>query len=180
MAIVAKTYRFVIGVDTHAKTHTLAVLETATRSTVDTARFPTHPAGLARALMTFLVEAYTEDEAPNAKGGVDKRTVLRLDRRLAPVKAAVLPLSRNEQLSPVARGLADDLRKVWNVDFDDAGAIGRRYRRQDEIGTPYCVTVDFDSLDDNAVTVRDRDTMGQERIGLDALHGYLAERLRGA
>ena len=78
--------------------------------------------GLTRALMAFLVESYTEDEAPNAKGGVDKRTVLKLDPRLAPVKAAVLPLSRNEKLSPVARELGADLRKYWNVDFDDADA----------------------------------------------------------
>ena len=98
--------------------------------------------------MTFLVEAYDEDEAPNAKGGVDKRTVLRLDPRLAPVKAAVLPLSRNEDLSPKARDLAAALRKTWNVEFDDAQAIGRRYRRQDEIGTPFCITVDFETLDD--------------------------------
>ncbi|MDQ1085435.1 MULTISPECIES: glycine--tRNA ligase [Microbacterium] len=137
--------------------------------------------GLTRAMMAFLVDAYREEEVPNAKGGTDTRTVLKLDPRLAPVKVAVLPLSRNERLSPLAREVADTLRSAgWNIDFDDAGAIGRRYRRQDEIGTPYCVTVDFDSLDDNAVTVRDRDTMGQERIGLDALHGYLAERLRGA
>jgi glycyl-tRNA synthetase len=136
--------------------------------------------GLTRALMAFIIDAYAEDEAPNAKGGVDKRTVLRLDRRLAPVKVAVLPLSRNEQLSPMAKELAADLRKLWNVDFDDAGAIGRRYRRQDEIGTPFCVTVDFDSLDDRAVTVRERDTMEQERIPLEGLRGYLAERLLGA
>ncbi|HLT85719.1 MAG TPA: glycine--tRNA ligase [Phototrophicaceae bacterium] len=137
-------------------------------------------AGLTRSLMAFLVEAYTEDEAPNTKGGVDKRTVLKLDPRLAPVKAAVLPLSRNEQLSPVARNLAAELRQYWNVDFDDAGAVGRRYRRQDEIGTPFCVTVDFDTLEDQAVTVRDRDTMGQERVALSQLRGYLAERLVGA
>ena len=137
-------------------------------------------AGLTRSLMAFLVDAYSEDEAPNTKGGVDKRTVLRLDRRLAPVKAAVLPLSRNEQLSPVARELADRLRQHWNVDFDDAGAIGRRYRRQDEIGTPFCVTVDFDTLDDQAVTVRERDTMAQERIPLEKLEGYLAGNLLGA
>ncbi|TNC17127.1 glycine--tRNA ligase, partial [Georgenia sp. 311] len=126
-------------------------------------------AGLTRSLMAFLVEAYTEDEAPNTKGGVDKRTVLKLDPRLAPVKAAVLPLSRNEQLSPVARDLAAELRTYWNVEFDDAGAVGRRYRRQDEIGTPFCVTVDFDTLEDQAVTVRDRDTMSQERVGLTQL-----------
>lgn len=136
-------------------------------------------AGLTRSLMAFLVDAYEEDEAPNTKGGVDKRTVLRLDPRLSPVKAAVLPLSRNEQLSPKAKGLADELRKHWNVDFDDAQAIGKRYRRQDEIGTPYCVTVDFDTLEDNAVTVRDRDTMTQERVSLDQVVGYLAQRLPG-
>ena len=106
--------------------------------------------------------------------------MLRLDRRLAPVKAAVLPLSRNEKLSPVARELADTLRQHWNVDFDDAGAIGRRYRRQDEIGTPFAITVDFDTLDDQAVTVRERDTMQQERIPLAKLEGYLAAELLGA
>jgi glycyl-tRNA synthetase len=129
--------------------------------------------------MAFLVDAYTEDEAPNTKGGVDKRTVLRLDHRLAPVKVAVLPLSRNADLSPKARDLAAELRTVWNVDFDDSGAIGRRYRRQDEIGTPYCVTVDFDTLEDNAVTIRERDTMKQDRIGLDQVKSYFAERLLG-
>lgn len=137
-------------------------------------------AGLTRSLMAFLVDAYREEEVPNAKGGTDTRTVLGLDPRLAPVKAAVLPLSRNEELSPLAKSIAADLRQDWNVDFDDAGAIGRRYRRQDEIGTPFCITVDFDSLEDNAVTVRDRDSMAQERVGIDRLHGYLAERLRGA
>ena len=86
-------------------------------------------------MLAFLLDAYREDEAPNAKGGVDKRTVLAFDPRLAPVKAAVLPLSRHADLSPKARDLAAALRKRWNVDFDDAGAIGRRYRRQDEIGT---------------------------------------------
>jgi glycyl-tRNA synthetase len=136
--------------------------------------------GLTRAMMAFLVDAYAEDEAPNTKGGVDKRTVLRLDRRLAPVKVAVLPLSRNEQLSPVAKRLADELRARWSIEFDDAGAIGRRYRRQDEIGTPFAVTVDFDTLEDQAVTVRERDTMSQERVGLDRLPDYLAERLQGA
>ena len=136
-------------------------------------------AGLTRSFMAFLIDAYAEDEAPNAKGGVDKRTVLRLDPRLAPVKAAVLPLSRHADLSPKARDLAAELRKNWNVEFDDAGAIGRRYRRQDEIGTPFCVTVDFDTLEDQAVTVRDRDAMTHERVGLDAVVGYLAARLIG-
>jgi glycyl-tRNA synthetase len=137
-------------------------------------------AGLTRSFMAFLVDAYTEDEAPNAKGGVDVRTVLRLDPRLAPVKAAVLPLSRNEDLSPKAKDLGAQLRKNWNIDFDDAGAIGRRYRRQDEIGTPFCITVDFDTLEDQAVTIRERDTMSQERVSLDKVEGYLAARLIGA
>jgi glycyl-tRNA synthetase len=136
-------------------------------------------AGLTRCVLVFLLEAYAEDSAPNAKGLPEKRSVLRLDHRLAPVKAAVLPLSRNADLSPKARDLATDLRKAWHVDFDDAGAIGRRYRRQDEIGTPYCVTVDFETLTDNAVTIRERDSMKQERIGLDQVRGFLAERLFG-
>jgi len=110
---------------------------------------------------------------------VDKRTVMRFDPRLAPIKVAVLPLSRNEQLSPKARDLAATLRKWWIVEFDDAQAIGRRYRRQDEIGTPFCVTVDFDTLDDDAVTIRDRDTMTQERVKLSDVERYLTERLPG-
>ena len=134
-------------------------------------------AGLTRAVLAFLMDAYYEDQAPNAKGGVDTRTVLRFDPRLAPVKVAVLPLSRNADLSPKARDLAAELRSTWNVEFDDAGAIGRRYRRQDEIGTPYCVTVDFDTLQDEAVTVRERDSMAQERVSLGAVRGWLAARL---
>lgn len=134
-------------------------------------------AGLTRSLMAFLIEAYTEDEAPNTKGGVDKRTVLRLDPRLSPVKVAVLPLSRKDELPEIAQNIAAELRKYWNVEYDDAGAVGRRYRRQDEIGTPYCVTVDFDSLEDQAVTIRERDTMTQERIGRDNLVAYLRDHL---
>ena len=137
-------------------------------------------AGLTRALMTFLVDAYAEEEAPNAKGGVDKRVVLRLDHRVAPVKIAVLPLSRNEALSPKAKALSAELRANWAVDFDDSQSIGKRYRRQDEIGTPYCVTVDFDTLEDDAVTIRERDTMKQERIPLEGVSRYFAERLIGA
>ena len=129
--------------------------------------------------MAFLVEAYTEDEAPNTKGGVDKRIVLRLDPRIAPVKAAVLPLSRKEELTGPAKELATRLRRSWNVDYDDAGAVGRRYRRQDEVGTPFCLTYDFDSPEDGAVTVRERDTMAQERIPLEGVERYLAERLVG-
>ncbi|MFV2171849.1 glycine--tRNA ligase [Actinomadura sp. LOL_016] len=136
-------------------------------------------AGVDRCTLTFMMDAYAEDEAPNAKGKLEKRTVMRLDRRLAPVKVAVLPLSRNADLSPKARDLAAQLRKSWNVDFDDAGAIGRRYRRQDEIGTPFCVTVDFDTLEDDAVTVRERDTMSQERIAISQVESFLAAQLLG-
>lgn len=136
-------------------------------------------AGLGRSMMAFLVDAYHEDEAPNAKGGVDKRVVLRLDRRLAPVKVAVLPLSKKPELTGVAEELAQQLRQFWNIDYDVSGAIGRRYRRQDEIGTPFCVTVDFDTLEDNAVTVRERDSMAQERVPVAELQSYLASRLLG-
>jgi glycyl-tRNA synthetase len=136
-------------------------------------------AGVDRAMLAFLLDSCDEDEAPDASGKLEKRTVLRLDYRLAPVKTAVLPLSRNTNLSPKARDLAAELRRHWNTDFDDASAIGRRYRRQDEIGTPYCVTVDFETLQDQAVTVRQRDSMQQERVGIDRLVSYLSERLAG-
>jgi glycyl-tRNA synthetase len=135
--------------------------------------------GVDRTLLVHLLDGYTEDEAPDAKGKLEKRTVLRLDYRIAPVKVAVLPLSRNADLSPKARDVAAELRRHWNADFDDASAIGRRYRRQDEIGTPYCVTIDFETLDDQAVTVRERDSMKQERIGIDGLTAYLSERMAG-
>ena len=135
--------------------------------------------GLTRAMMAFLCDAYVEEEVPNAKGGTDVRTVLKLDPRLSPVKVAVLPLSKKETLTPTAEAVADKLRGLWAVDYDTSGAIGRRYRRQDEIGTPFCVTVDFDTLEDDAVTVRERDTMEQERVKIDELEGYLAQRLVG-
>jgi glycyl-tRNA synthetase len=129
-------------------------------------------AGADRGTLAFLLAAYTEEEVRG-----EKRVVLRLDPRLAPIKVAVLPLSKNERLSPVARDVAAALRPVFQIDYDEAGAIGRRYRRHDEIGTPYCVTVDFDSLDDKAVTVRERDSMAQDRISIDQLVSYLGDRL---
>jgi glycyl-tRNA synthetase len=134
-------------------------------------------AGVDRTLLAFLIDAYAVDEAPSAKGEVEKRTVLRFHKDLAPIKVAVLPLSRNERLAPDARAVFDLVKRRWMAQFDDAGAIGRRYRRQDEIGTPYCVTVDFDTLEDRQVTVRDRDTMTQDRIAVENLEAYLAERL---
>jgi glycyl-tRNA synthetase len=130
-----------------------------------------------RALLAFLLDAYTVDEAPTAKGTMEKRTVLRLHKDLAPVKVAILPLSRNERLVPEAKQVHEAVRAAWITQYDDAGAIGRRYRRQDEIGTPYCVTVDFDTLDDRAVTVRERDSMTQDRIPVVKLVDYLRERL---
>jgi glycyl-tRNA synthetase len=129
-------------------------------------------AGATRTTFAFLIDAYTEDEV-----GGEKRTVLRLDRRLAPVKVAVLPLSKKGELIAVAEKVADRLRPRWDVEVDVTQAIGRRYRRQDEIGTPFCVTVDFDSLDDDQVTVRDRDSIAQDRIPMASLVEYLSERL---
>jgi glycyl-tRNA synthetase len=137
-------------------------------------------AGLTRSLMAFLVEAYAEEDVATAKGGTEKRMVLRLDHRLAPVKAAVLPLSKTDALLPTAKNLAKELRELWTVDYDETQSIGKRYRRQDEVGTPFCITVDFETIDDQAVTIRHRDTMQQERVALSQVRGYLAERLVGA
>jgi glycyl-tRNA synthetase len=136
-------------------------------------------AGADRGLLAFLVDAYREEEAPTASGKLERRTVLALHRALTPYKVAVLPLSRHESLVPRAREVAAKLRPRYMIDYDDAGSIGRRYRRQDEIGTPYAVTVDFDTLNDAAVTVRDRDTMVQDRIPIEGLIAYLNERLEG-
>ena len=129
-------------------------------------------AGATRAAMAFLTAAYHTEPV-----GDGERTVLRLDHRLAPHQVAVLPLSRNESLVPTALEVFDLLKGRWMCDYDETQAIGRRYRRQDEIGTPLCVTVDFDTADDSAVTVRDRDTMAQDRVGLDRLLDHIAERL---
>jgi glycyl-tRNA synthetase len=134
-------------------------------------------AGADRATLAFLLSAYDEDEAPTGDGKVEKRTVLRLHPQLAPIKVAVLPLSKNERLVPLADNVANALRKHFMIDVDLAGAIGRRYRRQDEVGTPLCVTIDFDSLDDNAVTIRDRDTMEQSRVPVAELVSELQTRL---
>ena len=138
-------------------------------------------AGVDRALMTFLVDAYTEEEAPTASGGTERRVLLKLHPALAPVKVAILPLSRNEKLAPLAREVYDKVRRSTAINgmvqYDDAQSIGRRYRRQDEVGTPLCVTVDFDSIDDNAVTIRERDTMAQVRVPIAELTRELVGRL---
>jgi len=129
-------------------------------------------AGATRTTFAFLIDAYTEEEVNG-----ESRVVLKLDPRLAPVKVAVLPLSKKPDLVETTNRVARSLRDTWQIEVDVTQSIGRRYRRQDEIGTPYCVTVDFDSLDDNQVTVRDRDTMSQDRIAIDQLPTYLSERL---
>ena len=126
-------------------------------------------AGATRTTFAFLIDAYTEEEVNE-----ETRVVLRLDPRLAPYKAAVLPLSKKPELIEPAEKIATELRRKWMIEVDTTQSIGRRYRRQDEIGTPYCVTVDFDTLEDHAVTVRDRDSMAQERISTDRLVEYLS------
>jgi glycyl-tRNA synthetase len=131
-------------------------------------------AGATRTLLAFLLAAYHEDEV-----GGERRTVLRLHPRLAPYQVAVLPLSKNDALVPLSRRVLGMLQPMAMCDFDVTQSIGRRYRRQDEVGTPLCVTVDFDSLDDDAVTVRDRDSTEQVRVPIDALVGEVAGRLAG-
>ena len=128
--------------------------------------------GVDRATLAFWLDSY--DEEPD---GDATRTVLHLHRKLAPVTVAVLPLSRNEKLAPTARKIYDQLRPHLNTQWDDAQSIGRRYRRQDEIGTPYCVTVDFDTLEDHQVTVRDRDTMHQDRVPIENLVSILQDKV---
>lgn len=128
--------------------------------------------GLTRLLLMTLLDAYTEEEVDG-----ETRVVLKLKPYLAPYQVAVLPLSKKAELTDVAAPLAQQLREHLSCDYDVTQSIGRRYRRQDEIGTPYCVTVDFNSLGDHAVTVRDRDTMAQERIPLDGVRQYLLDKL---
>ncbi|MFQ5524324.1 MAG: His/Gly/Thr/Pro-type tRNA ligase C-terminal domain-containing protein, partial [Acidimicrobiia bacterium] len=129
-------------------------------------------AGSTRTTFAFLIDAYHEEEVRG-----ETRVVLKLDHRLAPYKVAVLPLSKKAELIEPASKLAAELREHWMIELDVTQSIGRRYRRQDEIGTPYCVTVDFDSLEDHAATVRDRDTMEQDRVSLDRMVEYLTDKL---
>jgi glycyl-tRNA synthetase len=128
--------------------------------------------GVTRLFAIFLLAAYDEDVIND-----EKRTVLRLHPRLAPYKVAVLPLSKKDTLTPLAQQVRKQLSERYMVDYDETQAIGRRYRRQDEIGTPLCVTVDFDSLDDGAVTIRDRDTTEQVRVPVESLLGEVSSRL---
>ena len=129
-------------------------------------------AGATRTMMAFLLAAYHEDEV-----GGEARTVLRLHPKLAPYQVGVLPLSKKETLAPLARSVLASLQPHFMCDYDVTQSIGKRYRRQDEVGTPWCVTVDFDSLEDQAVTVRDRDTTEQLRVPVDGLVAELRSRM---
>ena len=136
--------------------------------------------GVDRATLAFWLDSYDEEPETSTNSNQQQgnvRVVSHLHRKLAPVTVAVLPLSRNERLNPMSRRVYDLIRRNFNTQFDDAQSIGRRYRRQDEIGTPYCVTVDFDTLDDDQVTVRDRDTMNQVRLPISALTEVLHDKL---
>ncbi len=137
-------------------------------------------AGADRATLAFLCEAYTEDEAPDDSGTMKSRTVMRLHPRLAPIKAAVFPLVKKDGMPEVAREIYRALKPHFNVFYDEKGAVGRRYRRQDEAGTPYCVTVDGQTLKDQTVTLRDRDTLEQVRISTDEVEGVIRDRLAGS
>ena len=134
-------------------------------------------AGASRSFMAFLVDAYREEEAPTADGKTETRVVMRFHPRLAPLKAAIFPLVNRDGMPEIAQKIEADLRPYLRVFYDDSGAVGRRYRRQDEIGTPFCITVDSQTLKDQTVTVRERDSMRQERIAISALPTYLRERL---
>jgi glycyl-tRNA synthetase len=132
--------------------------------------------GVDRLMLALICSAYAEDEVAG-----EKRSLLKFDPKIAPIKVAVLPLVKNkEELVGVARALFDKLKVRWNCQWDAAGAIGRRYRRADEVGTPFCITVDFDTIEkDNAVTIRDRDTTEQIRIPLDEVMAYLGKAIDG-
>ena len=132
--------------------------------------------GVERLVLAFLVDAYDEEILTDGKGKEDVRTVLRLHPALAPYKAAVLPLSK--KLEDVARPVYEELTKYFMVEYDAAGSIGKRYRREDEIGTPFCICVDFDTAEDGSVTIRDRDTMEQVRVPISEVRTYIEERLR--
>jgi glycyl-tRNA synthetase len=133
--------------------------------------------GVDRAALAFLCEAYTEDEVVNAKGVPQSRVVLKFHPRIAPIKAAVFPLVKREGMPELAREIYRELKQHWNVFYDESGSVGRRYRRQDESGTPFCVTVDGQTLADQTLTLRDRDTTQQERVLLADLPHILREKL---
>ena len=131
-------------------------------------------AGASRSFMAFLVDAYYEEEVNN-----EQRSVLKFHPKLAPIKAAIFPLVNKDGMPEIACEIEKDLRRNFKVFYDDKGAVGRRYRRQDEAGTPYCITVDTQTLEDKTVTVRDRDSMEQERVAIDKLSEYLLVKING-
>jgi glycyl-tRNA synthetase len=123
------------------------------------------------------VNAYNEEEAPTAEGTTETRVVLKFHPKLAPIKAAIFPLVNRDGMPEIAKKIEQELRPKMRVFYDDSGAVGRRYRRQDEIGTPFCVTVDSETLENQTVTVRDRDSMTQERVAIDRLSQYLLSKV---
>jgi glycyl-tRNA synthetase len=135
-------------------------------------------AGADRFTLAVLCEAYTEDTAPDEKGAPQERVVMKFHPRLAPIKAAILPLVNKEGMPEIAQKLYRELKQEWNVFYDDGGAVGRRYRRQDEIGTPWCCTIDGQTLQDQTVTIRDRDTLKQERIPISQVAPEIKRRLQ--
>lgn len=135
-------------------------------------------AGADRGTLAFLCEAYHEDQAPDEKGEMQTRVVMRFHPRIAPIKAAVFPLVKKDGMPEVAQQIYRDLKRDFVVFYDEKGAVGRRYRRQDEAGTPYCITVDGQTLQDQTVTIRDRDTLEQQRIKIDEVAGVIAKRIR--
>ena len=137
-------------------------------------------AGADRATLAFLCQAYTEDEAPDESGKMQQRVVMKFHPRLAPVKAAVFPLVKKDGMPEVAQQIYRQLKKRFNVFYDEKGAVGRRYRRQDEAGTPYCITVDGQTLQDRTVTVRDRDTLKQWRVKVDDCPAEIERLVEGA
>ena len=133
--------------------------------------------GVDRTFLATMVDAYCEEEVPATNGKAETRVVMKFNKNIAPVKVAILPLSKKENLSKKAKEVFGLVKSEFTSQYDESQSIGKRYRRQDEIGTPYCVTVDFESLDDNAVTVRDRDTMKQDRVKIEELVGWLRGKL---
>ena len=134
-------------------------------------------AGADRAVLAFLCEAYTEDEAPDEKGKMQTRTLMRLHPRIAPIKAAVFPLVKKDGMPEVAKEIYLQLKKDHNVFYDEKGAVGRRYRRQDEAGTPYCITIDGETMENQTVTIRDRDSLEQTRVPVADIGNEIRNRI---
>src|SRR5207244_4003168 len=135
-------------------------------------------AGADRFTLAVLCEAYTEDKLPDEKGQMQERLLMKFHPRLAPVKAAILPLVNKEGMPEIAEKLYRELKEDWNVQYDDGGAIGRRYRRQDEVGTPFCVTIDGETLQNQSVTIRERDSAQQRRVAIGEVANEIKKAMR--